>query len=145
MKAEAISTWDVVNNQLFAQLAAEATLKPIQPGSPFSLRWTFIPEKNHALLLQAFSSISQWRHESLLLVGHGPLEHQIAMRAGSCRVPMQSRWHLLWSSRSLLLLRQSHTRKLASRKDTWALVVNEAMAAGLPVIVVMPVVVVVTL
>ena len=30
---------------------------------------------------------------------------------------------------------RSHALVLASRKDTWALVVNEAMAAGLPVIV----------
>ena len=139
MKAEAIQQpWDVVNNQLFAQLAAEATTE-IAPNleAPFLCVGRFIPEKNHALLLEAFSLYqSKGGTRSLLLVGHGPLEHQIRHACQQLPRPQAVEMAPFVELEKLAShYGRSHALVLASRKDTWALVVNEAMAAGLPVIV----------
>ena len=141
MKAEAIQQpWDVVNNQLFAQLAAEAMTEPalnLYADAPFLCVGRFIPEKNHALLLQAFSSYQiNGGRRSLLLVGHGPLEHQIRRACRQLPRPQAVKMAPFVELEQLAsYYGRSHALVLASRKDTWALVVNEAMAAGLPVIV----------
>ena len=139
MKAEAIfQPWDVVNNQLFAQLAAEQTAElPFNLERPFLCVGRFIPEKNHALLLQAFSSYQMnGGRRSLLLVGHGPLEHEIRRACQQLPRPQAVRVSPFVELEKLAChYGRSHALLLASRKDTWALVVNEAMAAGLPVIV----------
>jgi glycosyltransferase involved in cell wall biosynthesis len=139
MKAEAIQQpWDVVNNQLFAQLAAEATTETrFNLEAPFLCVGRFIPEKNHALLLEAFSNYqSNGGIRSLLLVGHGPLEHQIRHACQQLPRPHAVKMAPFVELEKLAIhYGRSHALVLASRKDTWALVVNEAMAAGLPVIV----------
>jgi len=139
MKAEAIKQpWDVVNNQLFAQLAAEAMTETASNlEAPFLCVGRFIPEKNHALLLEAFSLYqSKGGARSLLLVGHGPLEHQIRHTCQQLPRPQAVRMAPFVELEQLAsYYGRSHALIIASRKDTWALVVNEAMAAGLPVIV----------
>ena len=139
MKDEAIyQPWDVVNNELFAQLAAEETAEPpFNLDRPFLCVGRFIPEKNHELLLQAFSSYQiNGGRRSLLLVGHGPLEHQIRRACRQLPRPQAVRMAPFVELEQLAsYYGRSHALVLASRKDTWALVVNEAMAAGLPVIV----------
>jgi glycosyltransferase involved in cell wall biosynthesis len=139
MKAEAIQQpWDVVNNQRFAELAAEATTETASNlDAPFLCVGRFIPEKNHALLLEAFSLYqSKGGARSLLLVGHGPLEHQIRRACQQLPRPQAVRMASFVELEQLAsYYGRSHALVLASQKDTWALVVNEAMAAGLPVIV----------
>ena len=139
MKSEAIQQpWDVVNNQLFAQLAAEARTESTSSlEAPFLCVGRFIPEKNHALLLEAFSNYqSNGGMRSLLLVGHGPLEHQIRHACQKLPHPQAVKMAPFVELEKLAShYGRSHALVLASRKDTWALVVNEAMASGLPVIV----------
>ena len=139
MKAEAIQQpWDVVNNQRFAQLAADAmTETPSNLDAPFLCVGRYIPEKNHALLLQAFSHYqANGGKRSLLLVGHGPLEHQIRHACQQLPRPQAVRVAPFVGLKELgKYYGQAHVLILPSLKDTWGLVVNEAMAAGLPVIV----------
>ena len=105
--------------------------------APFLCVGRFIPEKNHALLLKAFSHYqSNGGMRSLLLVGHGPLEHQIRHACQQLPRPQAVKMAPFVELEKLAShYGRSHALVLASRKDTWALVVNEAMAAGLPVIV----------
>ena len=139
IKAEAIQQpWDVVNNQRFAELATEAMTETASNlDAPFLCVGRFIPEKNHALLLEAFSHYqSNGGMRSLLLVGHGPLEHQIRRACQQLPRPQAVKMAPFVELETLAShYGRSHALVLASRKDTWALVVNEAMAAGLPVIV----------
>ena len=135
--AEAIfQPWDVVDNCQFAQLAAQSLL-PSPEERPFLCVGRFIPEKNHALLLRAFR-IYQLKGGSrpLVLVGHGPLEAEI--RCCCADLPDPGEVSLVPFEQIEQLgsrYAQAHVLILPSQKDTWGLVVNEAMAAGLPVIV----------
>ncbi len=139
MKAEAIQQpWDVVDNELFAQLSADATLESQSPGDrPFLCVGRFIHEKNHALLLQAFSIYqSMGGVRPLLLVGCGPLEDEIRSTCSNLPRPELVRICPFSQLEQLAsYYAHSHALVLPSKKDTWGLVVNEAMAAGLPVIV----------
>ena len=133
-RAAVFEPWDVVDNNFFASYDQEP-----EPGilRPFLCVGRLIPEKNHALLLKAFSIYqSQGGQRPLLLVGHGPLEIQIQIQISNLPNPelvhmlpfqqLEQLKTLYWSSHALIL---------PSLKDTWGLVVNEAMASSLPVIV----------
>ena len=133
-RAAVFKPWDVVDNDAFASSIQPSELRHLRP---FLCVGRLIPEKNHALLLKAFSSYqSQGGQRPLLLVGHGPLENHIKTQISS--LPSPELVHMLpfqqldqlkplyWSSHALIL---------PSSKDTWGLVVNEAMASSLPVIV----------
>ena len=139
MKAEAIKQpWDVVENELFARLAANAmTHSPAAEDCPFLCVGRFIPEKNHALLLKAFSAYQlHGGMRPLLLVGHGPLEHQIRLESEQLPRPEAVLFSPFVQLEQLAChYGQSHALVLPSSKDTWGLVVNEAMASRLPVIV----------
>ena len=139
MKAEAIQQpWDVVDNERFAQLATvAATEAPSGLDRPFLCVGRFIPEKNHSLLLQAYSNYqSNGGKRSLLLVGHGPLDHQIHLACQQLPRPQAVKVaHFVGLEELGNYYGQAHALILPSLKDTWGLVVNEAMAAGLPVIV----------
>ena len=139
MKNEAIQQpWDVVDNERFAQLAGgPASEAPSALDRPFLCVGRFIPEKNHALLLQAFSNYQlNGGKRSLLLVGHGPLDHQIHLACQMLPRPQAVSVAPFVGLKELgNYYGQAHALILPSLKDTWGLVVNEAMAAGLPVIV----------
>ena len=135
--AEAIfQPWDVVDNLLFAQMAAQRPPPPPQER-PFLCVGRFISEKNHALLLRAFRMYQlQGGSRPLLIVGCGPLESEIL--GGCADLPDPGAVSVVpFEQFEQLGLRyaQAHALILSSQKDTWGLVVNEAMAAGLPVIV----------
>ena len=135
--AEAIfQPWDVVDNLLFAQMAAQMPPPPPQER-PFLCVGRFISEKNHALLLRAFRMYQlQGGSRPLLIVGCGLLESEIL--GGCADLPDPGAVSVVpFEQLEQLGLRyaQAHALILPSQKDTWGLVVNEAMAAGLPVIV----------
>ena len=130
--------WDVVDNRLIAQLAAQAeSAAPPADERPFLCVGRLIPEKNHALLLQAFTHYQlQGGTRNLLLVGHGPLEE--AIRSECVKLPRPDSVKLIpfvELEQLACYYGQAHALVLPSRKDTWGLVVNEAMAAELPAIV----------
>lgn len=135
--------YDVVDNQAFAAGAAVARqdtaalrLRLNLPEKFFLFVGRFAREKNLPRLVEAYAS---YRHAAgtdawgLVLVGGGPEERLLRRRveaipgvvfAGSHR---SDELGLYYGLASCLIL--------PSVSETWGLVVNEAMAAGLPVIV----------
>ncbi|MEA5474688.1 glycosyltransferase [Synechococcus sp. CCY9201] len=125
--------WDVVDNAFFAQAAASAG--PRQPH--FLCVSRLVAKKNHAGLLQAYATYQrQGGRWGLQLVGSGPLEP--AIRDQIAELPDPQRVQLLpFCQLEELgpLYGQASAFVLASSTDQWGLVVNEAMAAGLPCLV----------
>lgn len=135
--------YDVVDNQAFSAVAELARQDaPVLrsrrnlPEKFFLFVGRFAPEKNLLRLVEAYASyrraagVEAW---GLVLVGGGPQEAQLHQKtqgiqgvvfAGSHRPDELGRYYGL---ASCLIL--------PSVSETWGLVVNEAMAAGLPVIV----------
>ncbi len=126
--------WDVVDNALF-QAAAGRT----QPADPPHLLCVsrFVAKKNHTGLLEAYAAYQRrgglW---GLRLIGAGPLEPEIRCAISALPDPGRVR---LDPFLQLEELGQAYGEAagfvLASSSDQWGLVVNEAMAAGLPLIV----------
>ena len=135
--------YDVVDNQAFAGGAAAARSQGDSlrnrlglPKRYFLFVGRFAPEKNVFRMLEAYARYQQaagWRAWGLVLVGGGPLEMELRARAQELRDVVfagfqqgdaVSPYYGLASSLVLL-----------SISETWGLVVNEAMAAGLPVLV----------
>lgn len=132
--------WDVVDNTFFSEAAVQQPIQitaAIPAGPHFLCVGRFIWEKNHVGLIAAYGNYQrQGGGWGLRLIGSGPLlaeiEHAIATlpRPGSVNLlPFQQLVKLptIYAQASVLLL--------ASVKDTWGLVVNEAMAADLPCLV----------
>lgn len=132
-KAAIFQPWDVVDNTFFQQSAAQAD--PRQHS--FLCVSRLVSKKNHQGLLEAYANYQQqggrW---GLQLVGSGPLETSI--RAQIAALPHPDRVQLLaFCQLEELgqLYGQASAFVLASSTDQWGLVVNEAMAAGLPCLV----------
>lgn len=91
-----------------------------------------VPEKGPELLLNAFLQLASARNEwDLVYVGDGPMKQQL-----SESVPDQYRDRVIWAGfhpvdRVRSLMHLSDIFVLPSRYEPWALVVNEALAAGL--------------
>ncbi|WP_338441292.1 glycosyltransferase [Synechococcus elongatus IITB4] len=127
--------WDVIDNAFFAQ----APTTPIDTSLPphFLCISRFIAKKNHQGLLEAYALYQgqggQW---GLKLVGSGPLESSIRQQIQT--LP-QSQKVQLQPFQQLEAIAQCYAQAqafiLASSSDQWGLVINEAMAAGLPVLV----------
>lgn len=125
--------WDVVDNAFFQLSAAQAA--PRQRS--FLCVSRLVTKKNHQGLLEAYASYQQqggcW---GLQLVGSGPLEDPL--RAQIAALPHPQRVQLLpfcQLEEVGRLYGQASAFVLASSTDQWGLVVNEAMAAGLPCLV----------
>jgi glycosyltransferase involved in cell wall biosynthesis len=125
--------WDVVDNGFFEAAAQKAG--PRQPR--FLCVSRLEAKKNHRLVLQAYGAYQRsggfW---GLQLVGSGPLG--AAIRETITQLPDPSRVQLLPFAQLDPLARaygEAGAFVLASHSDQWGLVVNEAMAAGLPVLV----------
>lgn len=125
--------WDVVDNTFFAKAAGQVG----SSRSHFLCVSRLTPKKNHNGLLHAYATYQReggrW---GLKLVGSGPLEPGI--RAQIAALPAPARVQLLpFSQLHELgqLYGQASAFVLASSSDQWGLVVNEAMAAGLPCLV----------
>lgn len=92
--------------------------------------------KRPDLLIDAFVAIAQQRPDwDVLMVGEGPLRQGLM-----ARVPEALRPRVIWTGfvsdqrRISALYRASHALVLPSDYEPWALVVNEAAAAGLPIV-----------
>jgi len=132
--AEAIfEPWDVVDNVCFDQAARQINAR----HTCFLCVSRLVAKKNHAGLLCAYAAYQQqgggW---NLQLVGSGSLEPSIRAQIES--LPDPGRVQLLaFSQLGELgqLYGQASAFVLASNSDQWGLVVNEAIAAGLPCLV----------
>jgi glycosyltransferase involved in cell wall biosynthesis len=89
-------------------------------------------EKAPDILLDAFLSLED-ELAHLVIVGSGPMQEELKARAGN-----HPRAHFLGfqnQSRMPVVYRLGSIFVMPSRRDTWGLAVNEAMACGRPVIV----------
>lgn len=101
------------------------------PGAVFLYIGRLVPGKGPDLLVQAFSTLQQ-SNVSLVVAGDGPLRQAIV--AAAERDP-----RIQWIGRKtpgelIAVMAVSDVLVLPSVYESWGLVVNEAMAAGLPVI-----------
>jgi len=126
--------WDVVDNAYFQQ----ASSQPDPRDSTFLCISRLVSKKNHSGLLKAYSIYQQqggaWR---LQLVGSGPLEAYIRSQIAVLPHPERVQFmpHFCQLEDLGRLYGQSSAFVLASNTDQWGLVVNEAMATGLPCLV----------
>ena len=134
--ADAISQpWDVVDNDLFAAAASPPTTGSASPH--FLCVSRLVEKKNHRGLLDAYATYQrQGGAWGLTLIGSGPLEPEL--RQAITQLPDSSRV-IIQPFQQLPDLKASYAQAsafvLASTTDQWGLVVNEAMAAGLPCLV----------
>ena len=141
LRGGAVATgYDAVDNDFFSDRVEQARKlgRPAALADPYFLyAGRMAPEKNLETLIEAFAEYrkagGRW---SLVLVGDGPLRvklREAAARLG-CIEKVQFEGH---KSAAELALYYAHAGcfVLPSTREPWGLVVNEAMAAGLPVIV----------
>ncbi len=152
MPSDAILTgYDVVDNDYFARRAAKVrervSLRRRDLGLPekyFLCSARFIPKKNLARLLLAFAFFlernptgnSEGAAWHLVLLGDGPMRAEVEATIDS--LGLSSRVHLA-GFRQIEELPAFYALAealiLPSTTEQWGLVVNEAMACGLPVVV----------
>jgi 1,2-diacylglycerol 3-alpha-glucosyltransferase len=138
--------YDAVENEYFAQCAAVARAneagvrrKLDLPSAYFLASNRFIPKKNLHFLLRAFARYRQQcsgRPWDLVLLGDGPLRSEIKTLVAALgltpnvRLPGFKQYGDLPAYYGL-----AGAFVHASTTEQWGLVVNEAMASGLPVLV----------
>jgi 1,2-diacylglycerol 3-alpha-glucosyltransferase len=134
--------YDVVDNDYYARGTgqARATLDPSQLGLPedyFLYVGRLSPEKNVDGLIGAFADFrAAGGRASLVLCGDGPLRRQLVTQAENAGVREHVHFEGLKTTAELLpYYAFARAFVLPSTREPWGLVVNEAMASGLPVIV----------
>lgn len=93
-----------------------------------------IRRKRNDLVIEAISRMPRERRPLLLIVGTGPLDEALSEQAKASGVPV----HFAGFQQQEKLVDYyfaADALVLASEDDPWGLVVNEAMSAGLPVLV----------
>jgi len=125
--------WDVVNNEYFSANLFEHELRK----QHFLCVSRLVPKKNHIGLLDAFSKYQyQGGNWGLHIVGSGPLESEIFNQISQLPHPNKVK---IYPFCQLDELRRHYAEAsvfiLPSITDQWGLVVNEAIASGLPCIV----------
>lgn len=135
-----VEGYDVVDNGHFAS-PAPRTMSGL-PEVPYFLAVArFAPEKNLEVLLDAYDNYASGEIRGsrepwpLVLAGAGPLDSQLrrrsaAISAGAILFPGVVRYHNLPE-----LYQRAGCLVLPSLSEPWGLVVNEALAAGCPVLV----------
>ena len=141
--------WDVVDNDQIHQLAEDSTndeairlhLGVAPDEQYFFMPIRFIPKKNTPLVLRAFAKAHQGLVEAglrpvkLIICGQGPCEAEY--REEIARLEL-TEWILLrpWLPYPQVprANRLSLALILASTHDQWGMTVNEALAAGAPVL-----------
>ena len=130
--------YNVVGNEVFHPDKIRTIPRPI--ARPYFLAINrFIPKKN---ILRLLSSYAEYRHQSgdmawdLVLCGDGPMRYQVEQHITQLNI--QNSVHLpgfLQQAELLPYFAHASCFIHASIQEQWGLVVNEAMAAGLPVLV----------
>ncbi len=125
--------WDVVDNNFFQN---PLDLKDKKEHPHFLCVGRFLKRKNHITLLKAYSKYQEENGKlGLKLIGSGPLESNIKdiiRTLPNCSLASILPFQQLEELR--VSYKQASAFILASTQDTWGLVINEAMASGLPCI-----------
>lgn len=135
--------YDVVDNRFYQRAADEAHRSPglrLGLGLPpeyFLYVGRLAPEKNITGLVEAFaryrSVAGKW---SLVIVGDGPQRNQLERQCASLGVAGHVKFAgLKTASETTPYYAFAKCFILPSTREPWGLVVNEAMASGLPVLV----------
>jgi 1,2-diacylglycerol 3-alpha-glucosyltransferase len=125
--------YDVVDNAFYATAKESRESR----SNCFLFAGRLAPEKNVAGLIDAYAAYRRkgggWR---LVLVGGGPEERVLRREAAGCGFGGDIQFAGLKNARELAVCyAQAGCFVLPSTREPWGLVVNEAMAAALPVIV----------
>lgn len=130
--------YDVVNNQVFHSQQIQVLPSPL--NQPYFLTINrFVPKKNILFILEAYAKYRNKLHDlawDLVLCGDGELRSQIEQQI--TQLNLNDHVHLPgFLQQDELLPYFAHAKCFihASIQEQWGLVVNEAMAAGLPVLV----------
>jgi glycosyltransferase involved in cell wall biosynthesis len=134
--------YDVVGNEYFAEQADYCRERTSReewslPERYFVYVGRLAPEKNLTALLAAFAAYRERGGGlSLVLVGDGPEGNELRRQAAALRISDQVVFAGLKDTREIgPYYAFAEWFILPSWLDPWGLVVNEAMAAGLPVLV----------
>jgi len=134
--------YDVVDNAYYKNAAEAHRSEALRPrlGLPeryFLYVGRLAPEKNVSGLLDAFAHYrSSGGPSSLVLVGDGSERSSLERQAGALGIGNCVHFAGLKKTReTTLYYALAECLVLASLREPWGLVVNEAMASGLPVIV----------
>jgi glycosyltransferase involved in cell wall biosynthesis len=104
---------------------------------PFLFLGRFVPKKALHLLLEAYAHYRAQapNPRGLVLAGSGPLEEALRAQAKGLGVDASIRWTgFLGAQESVREMSRAVALMLPSLEEQWGLVVNEAVALGLPVI-----------
>ncbi len=138
--------WDVVDNQYFDTHAGLARIDPpalrlsnALPQAYFLCVARFVPKKNLERLIAAYARyVSQAMENSwaLVLAGSGPLERTLRAEVATAGLASRVKFSGNVGYADLpTYYALAEALIMPSVSDQWGLVVNEAMAAGLPVLV----------
>jgi glycosyltransferase involved in cell wall biosynthesis len=92
-----------------------------------------ISRKRVESIIHAFSRIAS-ANDELTIVGEGPLRHELSVLAEGVTGRVRLVEHVKNSEMPTVMAR-NHTLILASQREVWGLVVNEALASGMHVVV----------
>ena len=131
-KKEIFKPYDVIDNNYFFDPKNNA-----EPKKYILSIGRFIKKKNHIRLIRAFANYKKDNGKlNLLLIGEGPEKTNIEKTIEKLS---SSRYISIKSWQSISELKKSYSKAkvfvLFSEYDQWGLVVNEAMASGIPCIV----------
>jgi 1,2-diacylglycerol 3-alpha-glucosyltransferase len=134
--------YDVVDNEFFRNGVARARSEQSRaelaaPDRYFLYVGRLSAEKNLEALIRCFAQVRRRGSDSsLVLAGDGPFRGHLEDQVGEAGLEHWVRFAGLKSTAELLpYYAFAEAVVLPSRQEPWGLVVNEAMAAGLPVIV----------
>ncbi len=136
-RGRCFTPYDVVDNAHFAAGAARARAAGAQPPYVLSVG-RFVEKKNLPRLVRAYAAYATGTPEPwpLVLAGSGPLE--AALRAEVSRLGLDALVRFPgWVSYEELPALYAHAGVfvLPSAREQWGLVVNEALASGVPALV----------
>lgn len=137
--------YDVVDNAFFRDLADDTrrNLPHYREAYEVPVRFFLVPGrvmeiKNHLAFLESYRKyVEQAGSQAwgLLILGSGPLEKQVDARIAELDLPWVQRRGYAQPDDLARYYALASALVLPSRSETWGLVVNEANAAGCPVLV----------
>jgi len=128
---------DIVDNEFFMQPSDETDVENLKlPQKYFLTSCRFVKKKNLNILIDAFAALDRYYPEwSLVLAGDGPLREELESLV--MKYNLSSKVYFLGYLDYLEMKHVYSTAScfgLPSTTEQWGLVINEALASGIPVI-----------